>query len=504
MEWIQNAKHSGDSGKLEKPRWWGRWRNIANFNRPADIIPPHERDFYIDNIKRLIIKYGKPIVKTYIEIEIKKNISKTWDLYNIDPNNLVTIIPNLPCTWQNIEFVEQTIRKVNTVLYFQHILSDEFAHKYYRLREALNIWLAGCTQPIDTLDLNENDPFDVSENDFDTPLNNNDENGAKPDKVKNKIDKERPKKPNCKKLKCEEEDPGTEGTPVFYPEEWKWYCLYKSKICIDIDIRLPDIPIPPIPIVPIPIIPIRIPNYEGNTLPPPTTKQTTTKPTTTNKTKPKYTMKIPGLKTHGITTEDTIITTPTTSKVSTTQKITYRSLPAIPKDLPGPPEIEQNILLQDCWGYYWPYSLRFDTDGRKFLRKEGINPDKIDWINFKWTECGDKELPNFELTDAQKFKIRMVHKQFAAFDIMTEEYKDKEYLQWWPATKSEVYNEYIVFNKKQSIRTRWYRLFPSQYTWEIHETYYFWPGMYRESIKKLNVIPPDDYPLRELYVIGKC
>ena len=336
-----------------------------------------------------------------------KNINKTWDLYNIDLNNLHAEIPRLPCTIQNWTNINETLNKVKTVLYFQHILSDNYGHRLHRLRAACEAYITRCTTEllIHTENQNENNPTDIKDDDFE-PEQPGKQHPPKPK------DNKRPKKPKSREL-CDDGIEPILSQVVWNKQTQKWECWYRA--CgMDIDIRLPKIP----PINPIPPIIISIPDLEQ-----------------------------------------------------------------------GNYDCKNNIVL---------ISYRTDPEGRAWLRSKGTDPDDYDEKTLKMG-CITTIPIRETLTEQQKYKIRVVHQLFSAFPEKYITHSIKNYLLFWPSRLDKVYDYYTIYTQRKRMLSHFYFYYNGYLRWDIDQMDFKWP-IFRMRTVKTNVKPPNDYPMRKLYV----
>ena len=160
------------------------------------------------------------------------------------------------------------------------------------------------------------------------------------------------------------------------------------------------------------------------------------------------------------------------------------------------PDLEQGIF--DCNGDIVPISYRSDPEGRAFLKAKGTDPDDYDETTGKMG-CIPKQLPPEKLTDIQKYKIKMVHTLFNSFPDKYITHARKNYLQFWPSRLFKVYDHYTIFNKRQSMKSYFYYYYIGYLRWNIQEMNYQWP-IFRARDIKHNVKPPNDFPMRKLYV----
>ena len=104
-----------------------------------------------------------------------------------------------------------------------------------------------------------------------------------------------------------------------------------------------------------------------------------------------------------------------------------------------------------------------------------------------------------KLTEIQKYKIKMVHKLFSAFPEKYITHSIKNYLLFWPSELAQVYDRYKIYTQRKRMLSYFYFYYNGFLRWDIDEMDFKWP-IFRMRTYKTNVKPPNDYPMRKLYV----
>ena len=132
------------------------------------------------------------------------------------------------------------------------------------------------------------------------------------------------------------------------------------------------------------------------------------------------------------------------------------------------------------------------------MRPKGTDPDDYDEKTLKMG-CITKIPIRETLTEQQKYKIRMVHQLFSAFPEKYITHSIKNYLLFWPSRLDQVYDHYKIYDQRKRMLSYFYFYYNGYLRWDIDQMDFKWP-IFRMRTVKTNVKPPDDYPMRKLYV----